>query len=163
MYSVSMTNDDTPAPRKRKIKRAEAQESITETLQREMAEFLSQHHEYKQLANEYTAKAKLAQTYAIERMMALEAEKTEFTDSRGVVRDVRLIRPERADIDENTLRERVPADVWEKITKVSVDRTAIDRAVKDDLISMETLTECVNLIPASPYVKITESKKGSEE
>lgn len=79
---------------------------------------------------------------------------TFFRNGRKFV--AKLVEGTRTVVNEDKLKELIPASVWEKILNSKVDQTKLTRAITAGDIDAESVAEAVAIVPSSPYWRFSE-------
>jgi len=72
---------------------------------------------------------------------------------------VTIVRPTSMEFDEAGLKDAVSETVWRHITKLVLDKKALEDAVARGKVSVETVAQHSKEVAKKPYLKITREKK----
>lgn len=77
-----------------------------------------------------------------------------FRNGRRFV--AKLVEGTRTVVNEEKLKDLIPASVWEKILNSKVDQTKLTRAITAGEIDADSVAEAVAIVPSSPYWRFSE-------
>lgn len=80
-------------------------------------------------------------------------------DLVGSTKKVTLVKSETVKIDEEGLREALGEKMWDKITTRKLDNKKLESFVAVGDIDIEVLDTYSEIVPRTPYIKITNVKK----
>lgn len=72
---------------------------------------------------------------------------------------VTIVRPTSMEFNEEGLKESVSDSVWRQITKLVLDKKALEDAVARGKVSVDIVAENSKEVAKKPYLKITKEKK----
>lgn len=72
---------------------------------------------------------------------------------------VTIVRPTTMEFDEAGLKDSVSESVWRQITKLVLDKKALEDAVARGKVSVDTVAQNSKEVAKKPYLKITREKK----
>lgn len=84
-----------------------------------------------------------------------ELETLEVGDEEDSVARVTIVRPTTLKIDEERLEEALTAKQWAQVTKMSVDKKALENAVVRGVIEASIVADVSTEVPTKPYLKVT--------
>lgn len=72
---------------------------------------------------------------------------------------VTIVRPTSMEFNEDGLKKSVSDAVWRQITKLVLDKKALEDAVARGKVSVDIVADNSKEVPKKPYLKITKEKK----
>lgn len=100
-------------------------------------------------------------------ILELEQELIRRADARGEKTIVRgglqatVVRRETTKIDETKLHDRL-GPKWDYVTKTVFDKAKLESAVSLGIVSIDDVAECSQLVPAKPYVRVSDVAEASD-
>lgn len=77
----------------------------------------------------------------------------------GVVRSVTFVQKETPQIDEKGLRKALTAKVYDRFTKKTLDRKALESAMDTGAVDPMVVSRFVSMKPSAPYLHYTERQE----
>lgn len=77
-------------------------------------------------------------------------------------RRVTVVRRDLTKIDEPKLKKILGATLWRKASKSVVDRNKLESLISTGEISVDQVASASQLVPAKPYVRVTEADRPEE-
>ena len=76
----------------------------------------------------------------------------------GASTKVTIVRPTTMEFNEDGLKKSVSDSVWRQITKLVLDKKALEDAVARGKVSVDIVADNSKEVPKKPYLKITKEK-----
>jgi hypothetical protein len=96
-------------------------------------------------------------TNELAQYMLLNEIKSDLVCVRGDDYKVTVVAAETVRVDEEGLRKAIGAVAYRRICKQKVDNKLLDAAVRDGVLSLDTVAEHVTIKKNTPHVRVTRS------
>lgn len=127
----------------------------TENAIEDLLEEIDFHQQEADMHSDKVAKAKES-LFALLEKHELETIKV---GEDGSSTKVTIVRPTSMEFNEEGLKESVSDSVWRQITKLVLDKKALEDAVARGKVSVDIVAENSKEVAKKPYLKITKEKK----